>query len=114
MLDTPDDKTIVFHFDQPRAEVPFAVAMPNIGAVPPGKDKKEGYNKAPVASGPYKVADYKPGKGIASVRNEHWDPKTDPIRHQYVDRFEVSFGHQWTDSTRLLLADQGADKQAMT
>ncbi|WEV25562.1 ABC transporter substrate-binding protein [Streptomyces sp. 71268] len=114
VLDTPDEKTIVFHFDQPRAEVPFAVAMPNIGAVPPGKDKKEGYNKAPVASGPYKVADFKPGKGITFVRNKHWDPKTDPIRHQYVDRFEVSFGHQWTDSTRRLLADQGADKQAMT
>ncbi|MEU3959323.1 ABC transporter substrate-binding protein [Streptomyces buecherae] len=114
VLDTPNDKTIVFHFDQPRAEVPFAVAMPNIGAVPPGKDRKEGYNKAPVASGPYKVADFKPGKGITFVRNQHWDPKTDPIRHQYVDRFEVSFGHQWMDSTRRLLADQGADKQAMT
>lgn len=114
VLDTPDDRTIVFHFDQPRAEVPFAVAMPNVGAVPPGKDGQEEYNKKPVSSGPYKVTDFKPGKGITFVRNEHWDPRTDPIRHQYVDRFEVSFGHQWADSTRRLLADKGADRRAMT
>ncbi|MFT2019124.1 ABC transporter substrate-binding protein [Streptomyces sp. 796.1] len=114
VLDTPDPRTVVFHFDQPRAEVPFAVAMPNIGAVPPAKDGKERYNKAPVSSGPYRIVDFKPGKGISFVRNEHWDPKTDAVRHQYVDRFDVSFGHQWTDSTRRLLADKGADRNAMT
>lgn len=114
VLDTPDDKTIIFHFDQPRAEVPFAVAMPNIGAVPVKKDTKEKYDKAPVASGPYRIASFKPGKGITFVKNKHWDPKTDPIRHQYVDRFEVSFGHQWTDSTRRIRASQGADKNTMS
>ncbi|MDT3399551.1 ABC transporter substrate-binding protein [Streptomyces sp. B1866] len=114
VLDTPDDKTIVFHFNRPRAEVPLAVAMPNIGAVPPEKDTKERYDKAPVASGPYKVRNFKPGESVEFVRNDQWDPRTDPIRHQYVDRFVVSFGHQWTDSTRRLRADRGADKQAMT
>ncbi|MFF7650161.1 ABC transporter substrate-binding protein [Streptomyces sp. NPDC007983] len=114
VLDTPDAKTIVFHFDQPRAEVPFAVAMPNIGAVPPGKDTKEKYDKAPVASGPYKIKNFKPGKGIQFVKNDQWDPKTDPIRHQYVNTFDVSFGHQWVDSTRRLVADKGADKNGMT
>jgi peptide/nickel transport system substrate-binding protein len=114
VLDTPDSKTVIFHFDQPRAEVPFAVAMPNIGAVPPAKDTKQKYDQAPVADGPYKIADFKPGKGITFVKNEQWDPKTDPIRHQYVGEFDVSFGHQWVDSTRRLEADKGADKDGMT
>ncbi|WP_308343805.1 ABC transporter substrate-binding protein [Streptomyces sp. MK37H] len=114
VLDTPDDKTIVFHFDQPRAEVPFAVAMPNIGAVPPGKDTKEKYDKAPLASGPYKIQNFKPGKGIQFVKNDQWDPKTDSIRHQYVEKFDVSFGHQWVDSTRRLQANKGADRNGMT
>ncbi|WP_455358636.1 ABC transporter substrate-binding protein [Streptomyces sp. SYSU K21746] len=114
VLATPDDRTIVLKFGQPRAEVPFAVAMPNIAAVPAAKDTKEKYDKAPVASGPYKVRNFKPGKSIEFVRNENWDPKTDAVRHQYVDRFQVSFGHQWVDSTRRLLADQGADKTGMT
>ncbi|MEK8172485.1 ABC transporter substrate-binding protein [Streptomyces sp. M19] len=114
VLDTPDDRTVVFHFDRPRAEVPFSVAMPAIGAVPPEKDTKEKYDKKPVASGPYKIAEFKPGKSMTFVRNDQWDPRTDAIHHQYVDRFEVSFGHQWVDSTRRLQAADGSDRTAMT
>ncbi|MEU5048303.1 ABC transporter substrate-binding protein [Streptomyces sp. NPDC021096] len=114
VLDTPDDKTVVFHFRQPHADTPFATAMPNVGPVKAAKDTKQKYDNAPFASGPYKVGDYKVGKSLTLVRNEHWDPKTDPVRHQYADRFEISFGHQFTDSTRRFLADQGADKNTMT
>lgn len=114
VLATPDDKTVVFHFGQPRAEVPFAVAMPNITAVPAAKDTQEKYDKAPVASGPYKIQNFKPDKSIEFVRNTNWDPKTDAVRHQYADKFSVTFGHQWVDSTRRLVAGQGADKTGMT
>ncbi|MEU7132163.1 ABC transporter substrate-binding protein [Streptomyces sp. NPDC046261] len=114
VLDTPDDKTVIFHFRQPHADVPFATAMPNVGPVKAEKDTKQKYDNAPFSSGPYKVGDYKVGKSLTLVRNEHWDPRTDPVRHQYADRFEISFGHQFTDSTRRFLADQGADKNTMT
>ncbi|MFE0041734.1 ABC transporter substrate-binding protein [Streptomyces albireticuli] len=114
VLDTPDDKTIIFHFLQPHADTPFATAMPNVGAVKAEKDTKQKYDNAPFASGPYKVGEYKVGKSLKLVRNEHWDPKTDPIRHQYADGFEISFGHQYADSTRRFLADQGGDKNALS
>ncbi|WP_190113363.1 ABC transporter substrate-binding protein [Streptomyces cinnamoneus] len=114
VLDTPDDKTVIFHFAKPHADTPFATAMPNIGPVKAEKDTKQKYDNAPFSSGPYKVADYKVGKSLTLVRNEHWDPKTDPVRHQYPDKFEISFGHQFADSTRRFLADQGADKNAMS
>ncbi|MCA6094081.1 ABC transporter substrate-binding protein [Streptomyces sp. SCA3-4] len=114
VLDTPDDKTVIFHFSKPHADTPFATAMPNIGPVKAEKDTKQKYDNAPFSSGPYKVADYKVGKSLTLVRNEHWDPKTDPVRHQYPDKFEISFGHQFADSTRRFLADQGADKNAMS
>ncbi|GAA3046765.1 hypothetical protein GCM10020000_28540 [Streptomyces olivoverticillatus] len=114
VLDTPDDKTIVFHFLKPHADAPFATAMPNIGAVKADKDGKQKYDNEPFSSGPYQVADYKTGKSLTLVRNTNWNPKTDPIRHQYPDKFEISFGHQATDSTRRLLADQGPDKYGMS
>ncbi|MFI0737065.1 ABC transporter substrate-binding protein [Streptomyces sp. NPDC021100] len=114
VLDTPDDKTIVFHFQAPHADTPYATAMPNIGAVKADKDGQRKYDNAPFSSGPYKVGSYKVGKSLTLVRNEHWDPKTDPIRHQYADRFEISFGHQFADSTRRFLADQGGDKNALS
>ncbi|WP_116213705.1 ABC transporter substrate-binding protein [Streptomyces olivoreticuli] len=114
VLDTPDDKTIVFHFLAPHADAPFATAMPNIGPVKAAKDTQRKYDNAPFSSGPYKVGDYKVGKSLTLVRNDQWDPKTDPVRHQYADRFEISFGHQFADSTRRFLADQGGDKNALS
>lgn len=114
VLDTPDSKTIVFHFIEPHAETPYAAAMPNISAVPAKRDNKEKYNNKPVALGPYKIASFQPGKSLTLVRNKNWDPKTDPVRHQYVDKWEITFGHQVQDTTRRLLADVGGDKQAMT
>ncbi|KNB51768.1 ABC transporter substrate-binding protein [Streptomyces caatingaensis] len=114
VLDTPDDKTIVFHFATPHADTPYAVAMPSIGPVKAEKDGQRKYDNAPFSSGPYRVGDHKVGKSLTLVRNEHWDPATDPVRHQYPDRFEISFGHQFGDSTRRFLADQGSDKAAMS
>ncbi|MEU3874466.1 MULTISPECIES: ABC transporter substrate-binding protein [Streptomyces] len=114
VLDTPDDKTVVFHFRRPHADTPYATAMPNMGPVKAAKDTKQKYDNAPFSSGPYKVGDYKVGKSLTLVRNENWDPKTDPVRHQYADRFEISFGHQYADSTRRFLADQGGDKNALS
>ncbi|GHG57844.1 ABC transporter substrate-binding protein [Streptomyces griseocarneus] len=114
VLDTPDDKTIVFHFRQPHADAPFATAMPNVAPVKAEKDTKQKYDNAPFSSGPYKVGDYKVGKSLTLVRNEHWDAKTDPIRHQYADKFDISFGHQYADSTRRFLADQGSDKNTLS
>ncbi|MEU3754408.1 ABC transporter substrate-binding protein [Streptomyces olivoreticuli] len=114
VLDTPDDKTVVFHFLAPHADAPFATAMPNIGPVKAAKDTQRKYDNAPFSSGPYKVGDYKVGKSLTLVRNDQWDPKTDPVRHQYADRFEISFGHQYADSTRRFLADQGSDKNALS
>ncbi|WP_432094148.1 ABC transporter substrate-binding protein [Streptomyces sp. bgisy100] len=116
VLDTPDEKTVVFHFQQPHADTPYAVAMPNVGAVPHrgGRDTGEKYTSHPVSSGPYKVGTLKAGKSLTLVRNEHWDPRTDAVRHQYPDRFDIRFGIQEPDSGRRLLADRGSDRTAMS
>ncbi|WP_329122360.1 ABC transporter substrate-binding protein [Streptomyces sp. NBC_01465] len=114
VLSTPDAKTVIFHFKKPHADAPYAVAMPNVGAVKASKDTKQKYDNAPFSSGPYKVGKYNVGRSLTLVKNPNWDPKTDPIRHQYVDTFNIDFGHQLDDSTRRLLADQGADKNAIS
>ncbi|MER5883472.1 ABC transporter substrate-binding protein [Streptomyces sp. NPDC001941] len=116
VLDTPDEKTVVFHFRTAHPDAPYAMAMPNIGAVPsaPGKDPGEPYNKRPLASGPYKFGEIKTGKSISMVKNTQWKADTDPIRHQYVDGFQISFGSEEAETTRRLLADRGSDKTAMS
>jgi peptide/nickel transport system substrate-binding protein len=114
ILETPDDKTIIFHFKTAHPDLPYALAMAGYGVVSQKGDTKERYDRAPVTSGPYKVQSFKSGKSMVLVKNPNWDPKTDPIRHQYVDQFNITFNQQYETSTKALLADSGADQTGIS
>ena len=45
-----------------------------------------------IASGPYALAKYTPNERIELVRNQNWNPDTDPLRKAWVDRIEVTIG----------------------
>ncbi|MEV6791083.1 ABC transporter substrate-binding protein [Streptomyces sp. NPDC051320] len=113
VLATPDDKTIVFHFKDAEPDLPQALTMTGYSVVPEKGDTKQKYDTAPVSTGPYKIADFKPGKSMTLVKNTNWDPKTDSVRHQYVDGFNIGFNHDDDDQTKTLLADRGDAKNAM-
>ncbi|MDW4908868.1 ABC transporter substrate-binding protein [Streptomyces sp. ADMS] len=113
VLETPDAKTVVFHFDTARPDLPQTLAMPGYTVVPEKSDTKEKYDTAPVSTGPYKIAEYKVGKSMKLVKNENWDPKTDSVRHQYVDGFNFDFGVTESTQTSRLIADQGDSKNAI-
>ncbi|WP_031224929.1 ABC transporter substrate-binding protein [Streptomyces roseochromogenus] len=114
VLSTPDDKTIVFHFKKAHPDLPYTLAMAGYSIVSAKGDTKEKYDKAPVTTGPYKVQSFKSGKSMVLVKNTNWDPKTDPIRHQYVDQFNFTFNQQFETSTKALLADSGADQTGLS
>jgi peptide/nickel transport system substrate-binding protein len=114
VLSTPDDKTIEFHFKKPHPDLPYALAMAGYAVVSQKGDTKEKYDKNPVVSGPYKIQSFKSGKSMVLVKNPNWDPKTDPIRHQYVDQFNITFNQQFETSTKSLLADSGADQTGVS
>ncbi|MDX2761448.1 ABC transporter substrate-binding protein [Streptomyces europaeiscabiei] len=113
VLETPDDKTVVFHFDTARPDLPQTLAMSGYSIVPEKTDTKEKYDKAPVSLGPYKISEYKVGKSLKLVKNDQWDAKTDPVRHQYVDGWNFDFGVTESTQTKRLIADQGASKNAI-
>ncbi|MFF8402408.1 ABC transporter substrate-binding protein [Streptomyces sp. NPDC014846] len=114
ILETPDDKTIIFHFKTPHPDLPYAMAMAGYAVVSEKGDTKVKYDKAPVVTGPYKIQSFKSGKSMVLVKNTNWDPKTDPIRHQYVDQFNITFNQQYETSTKALLADSGADQAGVS
>ncbi|MFJ6655372.1 ABC transporter substrate-binding protein [Streptomyces sp. NPDC091377] len=113
VLETPDDKTVVFHFDKPRPDLPQTLAMPGYTLVPEETDTKEKYDKAPVSTGPYKIAEYKVGKSLKLVKNDQWDPNSDSVRHQYVDGFDMQFGVTESTQTKRLISDQGDAKNSI-
>ncbi|NJQ01003.1 ABC transporter substrate-binding protein [Streptomyces zingiberis] len=112
VLETPDDKTVVFHFEKPQNDLPYALGMPGYGVVSRSKDTREKYDRDPLASGPYRVQSFKPGKSMSLVRNPEWDARTDPARHQYPEKFEITFNHQYEDSSKRLLSDTGENQRA--
>jgi peptide/nickel transport system substrate-binding protein len=113
VLETPDDKTVIFHFDTPRLDLPQTLAMPGYSLVPEETDTKEKYDKAPVATGPYKIEEFKTGKALKLVRNENWDPASDAVRNAYPDAWNFVIGVTGSTQTQRLIADNGDDKSAI-
>jgi peptide/nickel transport system substrate-binding protein len=107
-------KTVTFHLNEPRGDFNFTLAMRGYALVSKKHDTKEKYDKRPFSSGPYKIAERKPGKSMTYVRNEHWDPKTDSIRNAYPDKFVFQFGFQNLASTDRFVSDRGNDQYAMS
>jgi peptide/nickel transport system substrate-binding protein len=81
---------------EPASDFPSILTLPFFSPVPRkyAHDFQLGTNYAQklIASGPYALAKYTPGQRIELVRNQNWDPQTDPLRKAWVDRIEVSIG----------------------
>ena len=109
-IETPDKYTIVFHTKQPFAAFDYLAQQPNTMPVPKDKDTGAKYRNSIVSSGPYKFADLQPGKSFNLVRNDQWDPATDPNRKALPDRIEVTLNVNADDlDNRLLSGDLDVD-----
>ena len=111
-VETPDQRTVVFHLKKPFAEFPALASRSNTAPVPQDKDTKLDYTNHPVSSGPYMVESYNRGKSLKLVRNPHWDAATDPNRTALPDTFSFSLSTSQATISQQLLAN--ADTNAIT
>ncbi|SHH99649.1 ABC transporter substrate-binding protein [Streptomyces sp. 3214.6] len=107
-------KTITFHLSEARPDFNYVVAMHSYAPTPVKKDTQQNYDKKPVSNGPYKIKSHVTDKSMVLVRNEHWDPATDPIRNAYPDEFDFTFGIEQLTAIDRLLADSGPDQYAVS
>jgi peptide/nickel transport system substrate-binding protein len=81
---------------EPASDFPSILTMPFFSPVPERYASRyqlgEDYAKHLIASGPYALAKYSPGERIEMVRNQNWDPQSDPLRKAWVDRVQVQIG----------------------
>ncbi|WFE94671.1 ABC transporter substrate-binding protein [Micromonospora sp. WMMD987] len=112
-LTTPDPKTLRFEFAKPRCDLPFAVSLPTTAPLRPDQDTGVNLDQKPFSSGPYKIAKNQAGVQLTLDRNPHWDAATDPVRHQYPDRFVWTFGPTADAAVNRVIADNGADQSAL-
>jgi peptide/nickel transport system substrate-binding protein len=109
-IETPDDTTIVFHLKSPFAGFDYLAQTPQTAPVPQAKDKGAQYKNSYVSSGPYKFAELQPGKSFKLVRNDQWDPSTDPNRKALPDEFDVSLNVNADDiDNRIMAGDLDVD-----
>ena len=112
-IQVPDDKTIVFKLNQPVAGFEGTASMKVFSPIPQAKDNKTQYDNRPLSTGPYKVEQYLRKKSLTLVRNDQWDPKTDPFRTALPDKFVFKFGDKDTTVDQRLIADGAADKSSI-
>lgn len=103
-IETPDDSTITFKLVKPFADFNYLMQLPGAAPVPAAKDTRDKYAQHPVASGPYKVQSYSPGKSLVLVRNTAWDPSTDSVRKALPDKINVVEGLDAQDEDNRVLA----------
>src|SRR5215217_3700934 len=109
-IETPDKYTIVFHTKKPFATFDYLAQLPSTMPVPKDKDTGAKYKNEIVSSGPYKFENLQPGKSFNLVRNDQWDPATDPNRKALPDRIEVSINVNANDiDNRVLSGDLDVD-----
>ena len=112
-VETPDDRTLIFHFSGSQSDADWIMSLTYTSPVPKDKDTKEAYDNHPVASGPYKIESYQPGTALALVRNENWDPATDPNRPAFPDRFQFELNTDKDAAGSRLLKSDGNDAFAV-
>ncbi|REF37136.1 ABC transporter substrate-binding protein [Thermasporomyces composti] len=113
-VETPDDKTIVLKMRKPFPSLRYYASLPAFAPIPKDKDTRGEYSKHPLATGPYKFDGDWDGKRLTLVRNEHWDPETDPGRHQLLDKIVFEFGLDGDEVQKRIIADEGPDQYAIT
>jgi len=113
-IETPDDKTIVFHLKKPFPEFDNVLAQPNAVPFPEGSGAGDEFIKDIIASGPYTLAEYTPGSLIRLERNEYWDESTDEVRKAYPDEWEFEIGIDSATIDERMIAGQGDDQNAIS
>jgi len=111
-IETPDDKTIVFHLDKAFGDWPWIASMPAFSPVKPSNGSATGYAKAPITTGPYKVQSIKDGTSLTLVRNKYWSKKTDSVRTATADKVVFEESQNQSTAVQNLINGTGQYKDA--
>ncbi|MCI0686754.1 MAG: ABC transporter substrate-binding protein [Sporichthyaceae bacterium] len=91
-----DELTVEFNLHRPAGDfvnilaLSFATPMPeeSLKYKPDSPEFRRNF----ISNGPYKIERYLANQSITLIRNENWDPQTDPVRKAWVDQIEVVIG----------------------
>jgi peptide/nickel transport system substrate-binding protein len=109
-----EGNSVTVHMRRPFPDMSFYTAFPNFSPIPQAKDTGPDYEQDPMATGPYKFEKYTEGKELILVKNDQWDPNTDPARHQYLDGYHFKFAQDQTVVEKAMMEDNGPEQTTLS
>jgi peptide/nickel transport system substrate-binding protein len=89
-IETPDDKTVIFHLNASTPTFDYYMSLPTSAPVKKDKDTGKSYTNNVFSNGPFKFSAYSPGKSVEWTRNDQWAANTDDIRKPLVDKVQLT------------------------
>lgn len=107
---TTEGNDIILKMGTPFPEMDYYGIFPAMGPVPlSGVDTTPpDYGLHPLATGPYKIDKYVPNQELVLVKNDQWDPNTDPARRQLIDKYTFKFNGDNAVADKTVLSSSGA------
>ncbi|HQR26370.1 MAG TPA: ABC transporter substrate-binding protein [Nocardioides sp.] len=102
---TVDGNDITIKMSKPFPDMDWWGSFMAMGPAPLGKvSDPPAYGKHPLSTGPYKIESFRSSEELVMVKNDQWDPATDPARHQYADKVVIKFNQDPNKTDQVMLS----------
>lgn len=109
------DRQVTFHLGEPVSDFDEMVSLPAFGPFKKAQDKRGDSVFAAFSNGPYRLqSQWNPDSGGTWVRNEHWEPSSDPIRRALPNVIHYQQGIETQQAVERVMADRGSDAAAVS
>ena len=85
-----------------------------IGPIPLKNSDFPAYGRKPLSTGPYKIKEFRVNESLTLVKNDQWDPASDPARHQYADEWVIKFDQDQEKVDQILLSGNAGSATTIT
>jgi peptide/nickel transport system substrate-binding protein len=107
-------RTVTIKMSKPFPDMDYWGSFMAMGPAPLGNiSNPPGYGEDPLATGPYKVESFRPEEELVLVKNDQWDPASDPARHQYADSFVFKFNQDQAQTDEIMLSGNTESQTAV-
>jgi ABC-type transport system substrate-binding protein len=106
-----NDLTLTFHLNSSTPDFLYILTMGFCSARPieymQYVPDSATFRQHTLSDGPYKITSYVAGKSFTLVRNPAWKASTDPLRHAYVNKIDITEGLTSDNVQQQLVAGTG-------
>jgi len=112
---TVDGQDITIKMAKTFPDMDYWGAFMAMGPAPLGKaSTPPDYGKNILSNGPYKVESFRANETLTLVKNDQWDPASDPARHQYADKWIFKFNEDQAKVDQIMLSDNTESQTSLS